>query len=113
MLDNTPKSQQKLLNIKIAISVYEALIAYRITSWSLDSVDIGQSIINLFRGYLRLTEHLRKFGKKKGGKAKKDKDKDKDGNDTIKKGGRPATIKLPNTIMDFDTISKCIVLLYK
>ncbi|KAJ8664238.1 hypothetical protein QAD02_005900 [Eretmocerus hayati] len=116
LLDGTPKAQQKLLNIKNAMSVYEALMAYRIASWSTDSVNTGASVIALFKGYHRLVEYLKRISKKKpGGKGKKDKakDKDKDGNDTTtKKGGRPAAIKLPNTVMDFDTIAKSIVLLY-
>lgn len=91
--------------------MYESLIAYRIASWSLDSVNIGASVIALYKGYWRLTEYLKKLGKsKKGAKGKKD----KDGNDTtMKKPGRPANIKMPNTVMDFDTITKAIILLYK
>ena len=115
--DNTPKAQQKLLNIKSAISVFEALIAYRIASWSVDSVNVGQSVIALYKGHLRLVEYLKrvsKMNKGPGRKGKKDKDKDKDGNDvTIKKAGRPTAIKLPNTVMDFDTVSKSIILLLK
>lgn len=116
VLDNTPKAQQKLINLKVAISVYESLIAYRIASWSQDSVSIGQSVIGLYKGYLRLVEYLKKLGKsKKGAKAKKDKDKDAVGNDTTMKkpGGRAATVRMPSTVMDFDTVSKTLILLYK
>lgn len=105
-----------MLNVKLAISVYESLIAYRIASWSKVSVNVGQSIIALYKGYMNLVDYLRKTNKtKKGpGKGKKDKDKDKDGNDTtIKKPGRPAAIKMPQTVMDFDTVAKSMILLYK
>ncbi|XP_001605378.1 Fanconi anemia group I protein [Nasonia vitripennis] len=115
LLDNTPKAQQKLLNVKLAISVYESLIAYKIASWSQVSVNISQSVISLFKGYSNLVEYLKRTNKtKKGpGKGKKDKDKDKDGNDTtIKKPGRPAAIKMPPTVMDFDTVAKSMILLY-
>lgn len=110
-----PKSQQKILNIKLMISIYEALIAFRIGSWSQNSENVGQSIISLYKGYLRFVEYIKRLSKmKKGGKGKKDKDKDKDGNDTtFKKPGRPAVVKMPNTVMDFDTISKSLVLLYE
>lgn len=98
----------------MAISVYESLIAYRIASMSQESVNISQSIISLFKGYLRFVEYLKKLSKPKKGKGKKDKDKGKDGNDTtIKKGGRSPAIKMPNTILDLDTISKSMILLYK
>ncbi|XP_058794927.1 Fanconi anemia group I protein homolog [Phymastichus coffea] len=111
--DNTPKSQQKILNIKLTISIFESLMAFRIMSWSQYSGNIGQSIISLYKGYMRFVEYIKRVGKKKGGKGKKDKDKDKDTNDiTLKKSGRPTTLKLPNTVMDFDTLSKSIVLLY-
>ncbi|XP_011502172.1 PREDICTED: Fanconi anemia group I protein homolog [Ceratosolen solmsi marchali] len=113
ILDNSSKAQQKLLNIKIAISVYETLIAYKIASWSLNSLEVGQSIISLFKGYTRLTEYLKNLSKSRKGGGKGKKDKSKDGNDTtIKKSGRMNTIKLPNTVMSFETISKSIVLLY-
>lgn len=67
------------------ISVYEALIAYKIASWSLDSVNIGRSVLALYKGYQRLVDYLKKSSKsKKGDGKKKDKDKDND-NATVKK----------------------------
>ncbi|KAL7305316.1 hypothetical protein TKK_0002446 [Trichogramma kaykai] len=115
--DNTPKTQLKIINVKLAISVYESLLTFRIASWSQNSENICGSIISLFKGYSRLVEFFKKLGKsKKGGKGKKD--KEKDANDTtIKKGGKGGgshiNAKLPNTVMDLDAISKCINILYK
>lgn len=96
----------------MAISVYESLMAFRIGSVSPVSENISQNILSLFKGYQRFVEYLKKFSKPKKGKGKKD--KDKDGNDTtIKKGGRPPILKLPNTILDLDIISKSMILLYE
>ena len=95
-------------------------MAYKLASWSQESVNTGQSIIALFKGYSRFVDYMKKLSKVKkgGGKGKKDKDKDKDkdGNDTTtKKANRQPAVntKLPNTVLDFDIISKSIVLLYK
>ena len=112
MFDPAPKSQQKLLTIKLTISVIEALIGYKISSWSIDSVDNGRTVATLHKKYHLFTEYLKKSTKPKKGDAKNK--KDKDGNDTVfKKPGRNLTIKLPNTVLDFDIISRSVELLYK
>ncbi|XP_014217237.1 Fanconi anemia group I protein homolog [Copidosoma floridanum] len=112
LLDGMPKSQLKLLNVKQALSMYEALLAFRIGSWSSESdSEVGYNVLGLFKAYSRLLEFARKIGKSKKGKGKKDKDK----NDTtmaglVKKRG-PVGFKPLNTVMDLETITKSIVLL--
>ncbi|XP_043276970.1 Fanconi anemia group I protein [Venturia canescens] len=113
LLDNVPKSQQKLHTLKLLITVYEALMAYRIGGWSTESVQVSQNINSLFKSYSELVKFCTRISKpKKGdGKAKKD----KDGNDTTlnKRAGRPVGVKLPNTIMNLETIHKMLCLLYE
>lgn len=141
LLDNVPKSQQKLHTVKLMITVYEALMAYRIDGWSTESVHVSQSINSLFKSYNELVKFctVRKAStlffnswnriyisnhskyrilfqrvskpKKGDGKAKKD----KDANDTTlnKRAGRPVGVKLPNTIMNLETVHKILCLLYE
>jgi len=50
------KIQEKVQNVLLMIKIYEALLDYRIGSWSVNSSDTAQSIISLFKGYTRLVE---------------------------------------------------------
>lgn len=59
LLDNTPKSQQKLHNLKEMIGVYESLISFRVNSWVNESKNIAKSIYDLFKGYNRLMDIIK------------------------------------------------------
>ncbi|XP_046836212.1 Fanconi anemia group I protein homolog isoform X4 [Vespa crabro] len=61
LLDNTPKSQQKLHNLKEMIGVYESLISFRVNSWVNESKNIAKSIYGLFKGYNRLMDIIKIF----------------------------------------------------
>jgi len=50
------KIQEKVQNVLLMIKIYEALLDYRIGTWSINSSDTAQSIISLFKGYTRLVE---------------------------------------------------------
>ncbi|XP_012250897.2 Fanconi anemia group I protein [Athalia rosae] len=111
LLDNVPESQEKLHNLKQMITVYEALIAYRIVTWTKESVNPAHKVYLLFEGYNRLIARTKPMGKAKKGEGKKKKDKDVT-DATFKKPGRAHTLKLSPTILDLDTISKVVSLLY-
>ncbi|XP_015609522.1 Fanconi anemia group I protein isoform X2 [Cephus cinctus] len=111
LLDNGPKAQQKLNSFKLMANVYEALMSFRILSWCSTSVRTAKNIFELFEGYNRLSNFNKQMSKSKKGDAKGKKDKDTT-TDTKKAGGKPTVIKLPNTIMDLDTMSKILTLLY-
>ncbi|KZC06011.1 Fanconi anemia group I protein like protein [Dufourea novaeangliae] len=113
LFEDFSKSQIKLKNLSITITIYEALIAFRIGEWSLrENSDICYSVEDLFRGYSRSVDFIKmqsiKTKKIDGAKAKKDKDV----NNTTKKLIRSSNIKIPSTVMDLDTIYQCLSLLY-
>ncbi|KAK2584369.1 hypothetical protein KPH14_006755 [Odynerus spinipes] len=109
LLENTPKSQQKLHNVKQMIGIYEALISFRIHSWSTESKNIAKSIHNLFKGYNRFMDIVKNMRKKRGNKNKKNKDVN---DTTLKKTSRPDAIKLPSGNMSLDTVCKILELHY-
>ncbi|KAF2901837.1 hypothetical protein ILUMI_04348 [Ignelater luminosus] len=119
LLDVIPESQQKLLVLKEALSVYEALIGYKICSWGPQSEDNGQQISNLFQSYSRLMDFAKNLLKpKKSDKRKKKGDANKttqSSQNTSKVDGTPKSksFKLPKTILDFQTIGKILHLLHK
>lgn len=110
LLDNMPKAQQKVLSLKLNVTTLEALIAYRINAWSIDSLNTGASVNSLFKHYQEIVELSKRVSKPKKGEAKKRK---KDQNDTtINKKNRGKAFKLPITIMDIQTVKKMMALLY-
>ncbi|XP_046613959.1 Fanconi anemia group I protein [Neodiprion virginianus] len=111
LLDNIPECQEKLHNLKEMITVYEALIAYRIVTWSNDSTNPAHKIYTLFDGYNRLITRTKPAPKVKKGEGKKKKDKDVT-DASFKKPGRNVAIKLPQTILDLETVLKIVTLLY-
>lgn len=112
LLDNVPKAQQSLHHLKLTISVCEALIAYKFCSWSKDSDHNAQSIKALFKTYLYFIDFLKKSNKVKKGDSKKvDKDATTD-RSMIRKNTRANTLKVPNTVMDIQTVYKMLSLLY-
>ncbi|KAI4477388.1 hypothetical protein M0804_012774 [Polistes exclamans] len=109
LLDNTPKSQQKLHNLKEMMGVYEALISFRINSWINGSQNIARNIYDLFKGYNRLMDIVKNLRKKRGNKSKKN----KDANSTIlKKKNNTDAIKLPNGNISLSTVCKILELYY-
>lgn len=103
------------------MSVYEALIGYKFHSWELDSENNGKQVNDLFQGYLRLLQCLKNVYKpKKGDKKKKDPNKTTQQtttNTTLKKDGQKSSslksLKLPNTVLDFQVLSKIISFLHE
>ncbi|XP_046836209.1 Fanconi anemia group I protein homolog isoform X2 [Vespa crabro] len=109
LLDNTPKSQQKLHNLKEMIGVYESLISFRVNSWVNESKNIAKSIYGLFKGYNRLMDIIKNIRKKKGNKNKKNKDAN---NTTFKKQSHSDIIKLPNGNISLNIVCKILELHY-
>lgn len=59
LLDVIPESQEKVHILKEAMTVYEALIGYKICSWNKQSENCGQIINGLFQGYNRLLHFVK------------------------------------------------------
>lgn len=59
MLDDIPVAMRRIQGLKLCITICEALIVYRIDSWSNESVDFAQSIGSLLKAYKRLTECIK------------------------------------------------------
>lgn len=139
LLDNVPKAQQTLHHLKLTISVCEALIAFKFGSWSKDSDHTAQNINSLFKTYIRFIDFLKpvsffftslnsylffvllkinncffiqKSNKSKKGDPKKV-DKDVTDRSMIRKNTRAVTLKLPNTVMDIQTVHKMLSLLFE
>ncbi|XP_015108485.1 Fanconi anemia group I protein [Diachasma alloeum] len=110
LLDNIPKSQQRVNSIKLSVTCLEALIAYRFGSWSSDNETVAQNVYNLFKSYNEILEFCKSVNKP--AKQKKDKGKkDKDHDTTIKRGPKGG-IKLPPTILNIEIIYKMLSLLH-
>ncbi|EEZ98882.2 Fanconi anemia group I protein homolog-like Protein [Tribolium castaneum] len=107
--DVMPESQHKLFVLKEAMSVYEALIGYKFHSWELDSENNGKQIKGLFEGYLRLSNCLKTVNKPKKS------DKNKTENDTTLKKEQKSSnrLKLPETVLDFQVLSKIMSFLHE
>ncbi|XP_043247785.1 Fanconi anemia group I protein-like isoform X2 [Colletes gigas] len=107
-----PKSQIKLKGLSIAITICEALMAFRIGEYSKGNEESCRKIDDLFKGYTRLVDFVKmqsiKMRKADGGKRKKDKDP----NNTTRKHDKSSNIKVPDTIMDLDTVHQSLLLLY-
>ncbi|XP_034935128.1 Fanconi anemia group I protein [Chelonus insularis] len=111
LMDNWPKSQQKVLTLQLSISVCETLIAYKINSWSPDNDNVAQSVNSLFKTYNDQVEFSKKVNKPKKVEPKNKKDKN---DSTFKKPrGRPMSIKIFPTLMDVQTLKKMISLLFE
>ncbi|XP_049848207.1 Fanconi anemia group I protein-like [Schistocerca gregaria] len=99
--DIIPESQQAVEIFHQTLGIYEALMAYTISLWKENSSNC-QRLSNLFKGYHRLIE----FAKSACKPRKKDKDAD---SLKGKLAGKP--LKLPSTLMDFETVNKLQALL--
>lgn len=119
LTDIMPEAQQKLLILKEAMSVYEALIGYKVYSWELESDNNGKQINGLFQGYSRLLHFFKNLGKpKKADKRKKDANKTTQqtaNNTTIRKDGQKSSksLKVPQTVLDFQVMTKIMNLLHE
>ncbi|XP_078053426.1 Fanconi anemia complementation group I isoform X2 [Augochlora pura] len=110
--EDSVKSKIKLTNLNMAITIYEALIAFRIGQWfSKESSTICGSIENLFEGYARSIDLIKmqsiKTKKADSGKAKKNKNT----SHVTRKSVKFPHVKIPMTIMDLDTIRQSLSLL--
>ncbi|XP_033206109.2 Fanconi anemia complementation group I isoform X1 [Bombus vancouverensis nearcticus] len=107
-----PKSEIKLKNLGMVIGIYEALMAFQIGEWSKGNEESSHDTNNLFKGYTRLIDFIKKQStktkKSDGNKSKKDRDP----NNTTKKSAKSNNIKIPNTIMDLDVIRQSLPLLF-
>ncbi|XP_076241855.1 Fanconi anemia complementation group I [Calliopsis andreniformis] len=112
LLEDFSKSQIKFKNLSMAIMIYEALIAFRVGEWSKGNRENYSKINDLFKGYTRSVDFIKtqstKIKRVDGGKGKKDKDV----NTTMRKLIKSNNIKIPNTVMDLETIYQCLLLLY-
>ncbi|KAJ8938554.1 hypothetical protein NQ314_011443 [Rhamnusium bicolor] len=114
LLDIVPESQQKMHTLKEAMSVYEALIGYKICSWDLESENSGQMVNSLFQGYNRLLHFSKPMQKTK----KMDNDKSTQqtqANTTLKKDKSKSAkqMRVPETVLNFQTIKKILNLLHE
>ncbi|KAK0173374.1 hypothetical protein PV328_006584 [Microctonus aethiopoides] len=111
VMDNMPKSQQKVLSLQLMATTLEALIAFRINSWSIEHQSTVSSINSLFKVYNELCQFSKRVTKSKKGDGKKKKDNNAT-DTTINKKSRKI-LKLPSTIIDIKTACKMICLLYE
>ncbi|KAI4488492.1 hypothetical protein M0802_011598 [Mischocyttarus mexicanus] len=109
LLDNTPKSQQKLYNLKEMMGVYEALISFRINSWVDTSHNTARNIYDLFKGYNRLLDIVKNLRKKRGNKSKKNKDAN---SSILKNKSNTDAVKLPNGNISLSTVCTILELHY-
>ncbi|XP_036145444.1 Fanconi anemia group I protein isoform X3 [Monomorium pharaonis] len=110
--NSNTKAQEKLQNVLLTIKIYEALISFRISAWSVNCTDTAQSVKNLFKGYLKFVEYIKHIPKAKKGERKNKKTQNDLNNTTVKKPGRPGNIKLPPSITDLFTVYKTLCLFY-
>ncbi|PSN53494.1 hypothetical protein C0J52_16738 [Blattella germanica] len=116
LLDNVPESQQQQEVVRQILAVYEALMGYVLSSWTLDeSSEKAQKFVNIFKGYSKVAEYV-KLSARPGKKA------DGDGalgpqmrklNGDKKGKGRPMTFKWPNPVLDYPTLHKMLSLLHE
>ncbi|KYQ49928.1 Fanconi anemia group I protein [Trachymyrmex zeteki] len=112
-LSNTStKAQEKLQIVLLTIKIYEALISFRIGAWSINCTDTAQNIKNLFKGYTRLVEFTKHIPKVKKGEGKNKRTQNDLNNTSVKKAGRPGSIKLPPSIIDLFIVHKSLSLFY-
>ncbi|XP_067004325.2 Fanconi anemia group I protein [Anabrus simplex] len=112
--DTLPESQQMLEMYKQMLGVYEALMSYCVATWTRDTPDHYQRLVDLFKGYSKLLE-FSKLSSKGNKKAEADgpatQGQKKKKGDTSGKG-RPPALKLV-TILDLKTIIRMLQLLYQ
>nr|XP_023013240.1 Fanconi anemia group I protein homolog [Leptinotarsa decemlineata] len=118
LLDIMPESQKKMLILKEAMSVYEALIGYKLFSWTENSENHGKQIQNLYQGYSRLFNFSKALSKPKKGGGKKRKTDNKSqptqADTTMKKDSqKPKVFKVPDSILGFQTLVKGLSLLHE
>ncbi|XP_011335090.1 Fanconi anemia group I protein homolog isoform X2 [Ooceraea biroi] len=106
------KTQEKVQNVLLIIKIYEALMAYRIGAWSVDSTDTAQSVISLFKGYTRFVEVTKHAPKVKKGEGKNKKTQTDVNNTPVRKAGRPSQMKLSPSIIGLSTVCKSLSLFY-
>ncbi|CAH2009829.1 unnamed protein product [Acanthoscelides obtectus] len=121
LLDILPEAQRKLQILQEAISVYEALIGYKINTWNEHSENQARTVYALFQGYSRLEQFAKTLSKPKKAEAKKKRDMNKSTQQshnnttaTCKKDGqKPRTFRSPKTVLDFQCIKKFLSLLHE
>ncbi|CAG9761584.1 unnamed protein product [Ceutorhynchus assimilis] len=100
--DILPESQQKMLNLKEILNVFEALIGYKISNLAADKDNQCGMINSLYQGYSRFHHFGKNLAKPKKGK-KSDKSTT-DSKNQSKTSSKP--FKTPDTILDFATVDK-------
>nr|XP_022920063.1 Fanconi anemia group I protein-like [Onthophagus taurus] len=131
LLDVLPEAKSKVFVLAQAMTVYEALIGYRIVAWEKKSENYAQDINTLFQGYFRLQRCAMDAHKSKKEDRKK-KDGNKTGNDQInisstskintstqndsnstKTGVKSSKhIKIPESIFNFKVVKKFLKILH-
>ncbi|KAF5299517.1 hypothetical protein FQR65_LT01100 [Abscondita terminalis] len=110
LLDIVPESKHKLCVLTEALYVYEGLIGYKICSWGLTSERNANQINSLFQGYTRVIDFSKNLSKPKKGDKKKQANESRD--TTLKESGTKHSFKKPNTILNFETVTKVLSLLH-
>ncbi|KAK4882809.1 hypothetical protein RN001_006128 [Aquatica leii] len=117
LLDVIPESKHKLLILLESLCVYEGLIGYKICSWGPTTERNSQQINSLFQGYTRLMEFSKNLTKSKKGDKRKQTNDSRDSdqthpNGTLKENPTRNSFKKPNTILDFETLTRMLSLLH-
>ncbi|CAG9854126.1 unnamed protein product [Phyllotreta striolata] len=115
LLDDVPESQKKLLVLKEALCIYEALMGYKIYSWNEKSERQGLAVNSLFQGYNRLVQFSKSLSKPKKAGVKRKKNADKTTQETQESASKKSSknIKLPDFLWNFQTVKKALELLYE
>ncbi|GLV41723.1 Fanconi anemia complementation group I [Carabus blaptoides fortunei] len=110
LLDTSPESQKQILILKQCMSIYEALMGFLISSWSLNSENTAHKINCLFQGYSRLVDFSKNLSKpKKVDGSKKTKSDAKNKAVSI----RTKLLKPTKSVLDFQITGKVLSLLHE
>ncbi|XP_034234146.1 Fanconi anemia group I protein homolog [Thrips palmi] len=113
LMDSSVENKRAAETLRQALAVYEALMCYCINTWSLNTPDQGSKLLSMYKCYTRLIDYAKNATT--GGNNKKDVTMAATGkSQTEKKGrfGRPATFKLPPSILGLPFLSRTLDLLH-
>lgn len=112
-MDDEVKNLAKQEEVKQILGVYEALMGYTLCRPKEETVEHGQLLASLFRGYSRMSDYAKTLGKPDRKKDDKGKNKQKDdlAKEKKKEKNPAANFKLPPTVLNFKCCSRLLSLL--
>ena len=106
------KNLFKQEEIRQILGVYEGLMSYVLCAGKKDSINHGQLLMSLFKGYTRLSDYAKTIGKPDKKKEEKGKTKDKDeAKDKKKDKGVHFLFKPSPTVFNLKSASRLLSIL--